>query len=171
MKNCSFEGCEREHNAKGYCRAHYAIWKKGKPLHVIRFKSGIKICSFEGCDRHNLAKGWCRAHYKQIYMYKSKGAPFPIRKRSCNKKAKEKCSVDNCDNFFRARGWCEKHYGRYRKHSDPLTCYIRARKSEYVSLDNILKNRGNYSKSDDAEVLRENFSDLYDQFDQDTSYF
>ena len=165
MKNCSFEGCEREYYAKGYCKAHYTTWKKGKPLHVIGLKkSGIEICSFEGCDRKHLAKGWCKAHYNQIYIYKSKDAPFPIGRRSYNKKAKEKCNVDNCDNFVRAREWCVKHYERYKKHGDPLTCYRRPRKSEYVSLDNILKSRGNYSKSDDAEVLRENFSDLYAQY-------
>jgi len=29
-----------------------------------------------------------------------------------------------------------------------------------------MKNKGTYSKADDAEVLRENFSDLYERYDR-----
>lgn len=253
MKYCSFEGCERKHGAKGFCKVHYNMWKKGEALHTIGEKGrwGMKTfqrkCNFEGCNNPHRAKGWCSTHYNQFLKYGETQKPFSrikrptdnkctvpnctapykchgycqthyfrwrangttdliprtVARKEClvdecetnkhnagycyrhyrelvlkivckqrgghNKKPKVKCDVDNCDNFARVKGWCDKHYGRYRRNGDPLTCYRRPRKSEHISLDNIMKNKGTYSKADDAEILRENFSDLYNYYDQEES--
>lgn len=37
---CAIEGCEREHNAKGYCSAHYRRWRKGADLEAPMIRVG-----------------------------------------------------------------------------------------------------------------------------------
>lgn len=241
MKLCTFEGCERKHSAKGFCKVHYNMWKLDHPLHVIGAPGGrkkneiIRLCNIEGCGKKHEAKGFCKQHWsKQHYKrlgnrqikgantcsvdgcknpYRAKGycekhyfrmrihgttellpkktptkickypecerkkyisgycckhhrevlLQIPLKKRGGhNKKPKQKCEVDNCDNQATTKGWCSKHYVRYKRHGDPLTCYRRPRKSDYVSVDNIMKQKGTYSRRDDQEVLRETFGEFYD---------
>ena len=33
-RRCDIEGCERKHNARGYCQAHYARWKNGQDMTI-----------------------------------------------------------------------------------------------------------------------------------------
>lgn len=37
---CAIDGCEREHNAKGYCMAHYRRWRKGADLNAPFMRVG-----------------------------------------------------------------------------------------------------------------------------------
>lgn len=32
MRTCSVKDCTREHNARGYCRAHYQRWYRGEDV-------------------------------------------------------------------------------------------------------------------------------------------
>ena len=44
-RKCDFEGCERKHEAKGLCSAHYQQLKKGKPLTPTRSVPRLKSMS------------------------------------------------------------------------------------------------------------------------------
>ncbi|MGF2716908.1 hypothetical protein ACQUY5_32945, partial [Bacillus cereus] len=63
---CSVEGCEGEHEAKGYCKKHYASYKRS--LEPKKPKK-VKRCSVEGCEEKHEGKGYCRKHYNQMYTY------------------------------------------------------------------------------------------------------
>ncbi len=173
MKLCTFEGCERKYAAKGLCKVHNNILKKeGKlrPINDVGRRIGsreIRLCDIEGCGKKHQAKGLCQSHWSRQHYGRSDS---PQRQSNIGKTCKVKCDVDNCDKFAKAKGWCMKHYCRNKRHGDPLTCYRRPRKSAYISLDNILKNNGTYSKADDEEIFRENFSDLYNRHNQEKSY-
>lgn len=173
MRLCCVEGCNKKHLAKGYCKPHWRQHYAGKPIGEIGVprKKTATICKVSECNKPSRALGFCEKHYCR---WRTHGTidliPRRVISKKCghrDKKSKVKCDVDNCDNFARVRGWCTKHYQRYQRHGDPLTCYVRPRKSEYISIDNILKQTGNYSKEDDAEVLRESFSEIYHRYDQE----
>jgi hypothetical protein len=40
MEICSFEGCGRKHQARGFCPAHWKQWKKGTPLRPLGWRLG-----------------------------------------------------------------------------------------------------------------------------------
>lgn len=169
---CTLEGCDNKHRAKGYCSTHYnqltakgsvnLVAKRGRPREV-------GTCIVDGCEGPHCGRGYCRKHYMRL---RSTGSLelIPGRHGGAKRKPKQPCDVDNCERFAICRGWCSKHYERFMKHGDPLTCCRRPRKSEYVSVDNILNSRGTYSLNADSEVLRDSFSDLndiYDKYDEE----
>lgn len=167
-KICQVEGCEKERKARGYCLTHYMRWRNTGTTDIIsRAKiNSTKNCLHEGCNTKKRIGGYCHKHYRENVLQvlaKPRGGH--------NKKPKSPCDIDGCKNFARVRGWCDKHYGRFRRNGDPLTCYRRPRKSEYVSIDNILKAKGTYSKADDEEILRENFSDLYSRYERENAHY
>jgi hypothetical protein len=164
-KICSVAECKDFAKSQGYCQKHYYRWRTNGTTDLIPRHIARKECAHEGCDTKKHNGGYCYHHYRVIVL-KIECKP----RGGHNKKPRVKCDVDNCDSFARVKGWCDKHYGRFRRNGDPLTCYRRPRKSEYVSLDNILKNKGTYSKLDDEEVLRENFSDIYNDMDRENHY-
>ncbi|MBN2577172.1 MAG: hypothetical protein JXP73_21605 [Deltaproteobacteria bacterium] len=59
-KKCRVEKCKRPVRAKGYCRKHYAAWRRGK----LGKKHRYKICSKEGCRKPAVAGGVCAEHKK-----------------------------------------------------------------------------------------------------------
>lgn len=61
VRECSIEGCEREHYARDVCEMHYARARK------IGFTAPAKEerrCTVEGCERPHRARGYCKTHYK-----------------------------------------------------------------------------------------------------------
>lgn len=67
MRICIFEGCERKHDAHGYCSAHHRQMKRNgfvKPIQVVKFD-----CNIAGCDGAHKAKGYCAKHYKMGARY------------------------------------------------------------------------------------------------------
>jgi len=44
-RTCTFDGCERPHDSRGYCTSHYKQWQLGRPLKPIRHyaKPGIGL--------------------------------------------------------------------------------------------------------------------------------
>ena len=163
---CKVQHCAGIPHAHGLCYKHYARWRNTGTTDLLpKIHSARKECKHPGCETNKHNQGYCYHHYRELVL------KIPIKSRGGhNKKEKQPCAIDGCEGFARAKGWCEKHYGRYRRNGDPLTCYRRPRKSEYVNVDNILKNRGTYSKADDEEVLRENFADIYNRYDADRAY-
>jgi hypothetical protein len=57
---CRVEKCKQPVRAKGYCRKHYAAWRRGK----IGKKQRYNICSKEGCRKPAVAGGVCAEHKK-----------------------------------------------------------------------------------------------------------
>lgn len=165
-KLCSVINCKESAKSCGYCQKHYYRWRTNGTTDLIPLSVARKECLHKECEKPKHKDGYCYRHYRQ-FILKIECKPQGGR----NKKPKVKCDVENCDGFARVRGWCEKHYGRYRRNGDPHTCYRRPRKSAYVSLDNILKNKGTYSKAEDEEVLRENFTDIYILYEREEACY
>ncbi len=59
-EKCRVEKCKQPVRAKGYCRKHYAAWRRGK----LGKKQRYKICSKEGCRKPVVAGGVCAEHKK-----------------------------------------------------------------------------------------------------------
>ena len=62
-KVCVIPGCERKHEAFGFCHKHYLAWRRagGEP----RRPKKRRICSVEGCGAPHEAHGYCSKHYAQ----------------------------------------------------------------------------------------------------------
>ena len=64
LKQCSIDGCTREHEAKGMCKAHY-LRERYWPGAVGPIRGyGRKCCSADGCRRKHYARGLCRWHWE-----------------------------------------------------------------------------------------------------------
>ena len=59
-EKCRVAKCKQPVRAKGYCRKHYAGWRRGK----IGKKQRYRICSKEGCRKPVVAGGVCAEHKK-----------------------------------------------------------------------------------------------------------
>jgi hypothetical protein len=92
MKECSIEGCNRPHRAKGFCGMHYYRFFKCKiqdrspqPLENRTGKNHLK-CSVESCDEKQHSLGYCRLHHA---AYKRNGPGLHQKPH--------KCAAPNCD--------------------------------------------------------------------------
>ena len=66
---CKQGGCTRPADGgKGYCRRHYAGWKRGALP-----KGRYKTCRVEGCRKRMIARGRCEEHFARDHP--GKGAP------------------------------------------------------------------------------------------------
>lgn len=77
---CSFEGCEKPNNAKGFCKYHYYRWRTyGAPDYVKPVTANE--CSVEGCSDLGKLKGMCRTHYERV---RTTGSPHADRPKFSN---------------------------------------------------------------------------------------
>lgn len=60
-RTCSIPGCERPHEARGWCNTHYERWRQHGTTDLLR----PVYCSVSGCDRHPHGHGLCERHYRQ----------------------------------------------------------------------------------------------------------
>lgn len=159
MKTCTFKDCNRQHLAKGLCKAHYNMQYYGHELHPIqkpgekqvrRRRARVEGCSIPQCTAKHRAKGYCSNHYTQIRRYGKIGE----KREKINKNTP--CSIYGCDNYVHAKQLCTKHYERVRQHDDPHVCYppkmykVRKYEIQDLSID--------YSMtSDEKEFINEVF--------------
>ena len=62
-KDCKHDKCARKADGgKGYCRRHYAAWKRGGLP-----KARYNICQAEGCRKRASARGRCEEHFARDY--------------------------------------------------------------------------------------------------------
>jgi hypothetical protein len=63
MRECTAEGCERPHYAKGLCNGHYQRLLKGVAMDKPFQRPQGGPCSVAGCQRASRVTGLCNAHY------------------------------------------------------------------------------------------------------------
>lgn len=61
---CSMEGCNKPHNAKGYCTTHYSSEWRSNPA-----ARGIPVCVVFDCNSVVQARGMCGRHYQKWIKY------------------------------------------------------------------------------------------------------
>lgn len=110
-RTCTFPGCGRPHNAKGYCAGHCHMILNSKELIPIRTglrgTNPAKGCSVEGCKNIFRARGYCSTHYQSLIVKKD----HPLKPRN---KIGMPCIIKECTGLSRAKGLCAKHYVRAR---------------------------------------------------------
>lgn len=66
MKTCTFEDCNRKHQARGLCKAHWQQMRRGTSLLPVRAispkGSQVGICSVDGCDNPKKSIDLCNHH-------------------------------------------------------------------------------------------------------------
>ena len=61
---CTFDGCDRPYEARGFCRSHATQLRRGRglsPLYTPRVS-----CDFPGCEKPHVARGYCGGHARQL---------------------------------------------------------------------------------------------------------
>lgn len=107
---CSFEGCGREHYAKGLCNGHWQQVRYGMELKPLILRGRDKTCVFTGCGRVRQNKDYCQSHVAQ----RRKGdALRPIQLRSSQ--IGLVCCISDCDGAALTGGFCSTHRA-YSRH-------------------------------------------------------
>ena len=143
MRICSIGGCEKKHEAKGYCKVHYrSFMKYGDALHVERTRAeSAKIrkakeqrkidrilekaeaarqaalaghCTAKGCKEPIKTRFLCEKHYAR---YLRKGNTELTKKQ--NEVNAEKCLAIGCTNPHARHGFCSTHLINVRENKTP----------------------------------------------------
>lgn len=84
MRTCEVPGCNRKHEAKGYCHSHYARVSRGLPAGGAEFRRYVEgaTCEQAGCAERHHSDGYCAKHALRVRRYqdpnvvKRRGVPF-----------------------------------------------------------------------------------------------
>ena len=102
---CDIAGCDRKHEARGFCRKHYAQW---------RTSNGERICSVDGAGLPTLAGG--ATHYQR---WKTTGHPLPF-----NRDIRTRHAQWTSATCRQIEGMCQMHYARWKRHGDPAVLTV-----------------------------------------------
>lgn len=69
MTPCKHPGCNRPHEAKGYCASHYAQLKRRGTTWDLRSDGKKPLCSVPGCTNVARARGLCGVHYGRFIRH------------------------------------------------------------------------------------------------------
>lgn len=112
---CLVEGCDGEHNSRGYCAVHYRRLMYRGSTDALKPKG----CEVDGCDGKHYARGWCLHHYSR-WRYRGSVEDLPART----------CDVEGCDAKHYGHGWCRRHYKRWKwRGGDPSITLVAPRGS------------------------------------------
>ena len=142
MKRCSIPGCEKIHEAKGYCKVHYrSFFKYGDPLHVEKVKAQREkareeretkkaaqpkrmsrkgTCSYQGCDKPIQCRKLCATHYSR---WLRNGHCELIYKKN-ELKDLDECLAINCTKKPKRHGLCDKHLINVKELKTPYRAKI-----------------------------------------------
>lgn len=100
-RTCVIPECTNPHQAKGWCKKHYARWRShGDPLKTLRNMDQPRVCFVPECDQLQETKGYCAEHY---------------RPRQHGGRGPQKCAMDGCSLVAPHGVLCPKHYQRHRQ--------------------------------------------------------
>lgn len=74
-KNCSVDGCDAKHLAKGYCKVHYQRWITSGdpgPAHLLK-AANQAWCLAENCEKPARSRHLCHKHYKRWQVFGETG--------------------------------------------------------------------------------------------------
>lgn len=110
--NCTVEGCDRPHKARGYCQTHYMQFQRGVPITAaIRHKAAARPdkCSEEGCGGAVKSNGLCGMHLQRVARHGS------TAHRPRWKNSRGGCTYPGCERVRYSNDLCDKHYQKDRK--------------------------------------------------------
>lgn len=68
-RSCSVEGCDKQHDASGYCTMHRLRLARNGTLELPPRKSRVKLkaaCSIDECTKDAKSLGFCNSHYSNF---------------------------------------------------------------------------------------------------------
>ena len=131
MKKCKFNGCNRDHAAKGYCKTHYTQLWNNRPITKIKKVAEVKPgTKCKVCNKPYAAKGYCKTHYRQ---WKQWGFTKKIRETILGQIG---CKVNGCENKHSAKGYCKRHHSQIY-HYGKIKRYTTRDPNKFTFKDNI----------------------------------
>lgn len=120
-KVCSFTGCGRKLQARGYCSTHYAHLRRyGEPREIqeIVIMNKDKTCSVDACSNDAKVSGICHKHYQRLRVH----GDVSVNKNTGPKERAQnrQCELETCGEEQYSRGYCQPHYRKWLRHGDPL---------------------------------------------------
>lgn len=121
QRPCTIDGCEKAYLARGYCGAHWALWKKyGKPERLPT-PPILDECAAMGCQvppRSTYAQ-YCENHYYRLRRTGSLDDPRYIKGTTCMAEGCESEALVSVDQSDRSKGgWCRMHFLRLKTRGD-----------------------------------------------------
>lgn len=126
-KVCAVEGCGRQAAARGWCKMHWARWKKhGDPLGGNWDKPKLaQFCEIDGCDREarshwDMTVSVCAMHYLRKLQTGSFDPPNVVQSPD------GLCLLDGCNSPIRGvfAKYCERHYYQLRRNGEFITTVV-----------------------------------------------
>lgn len=78
MRRCDVDKCNRRHEARGLCAAHYQRLNRTGDVGSAEIQGAPTKCNVDKCDRMASCKGYCGAHYRRWHRTGDPG-PAAIR--------------------------------------------------------------------------------------------
>jgi len=111
---CAVDGCDKPHDAKGYCNSHYAKFRRyGNPLEPSKMRGKYQgaSCLVDTCNEFAKANNYCGAHNARFKKY---GDPLGYRLR----KERKVCGNLTCERLAQTGGYCDTHKRWFNKTGD-----------------------------------------------------